>query len=169
MLFTCSNLYLMVLRKNDSIIKVFKWRKLNQNILVILPVCQIISFQIINNNNYLFIVCFYQFALLNTCYYYITTNHFPFSGHFSSNRFFLNLSTYIRKTSNWIIPWFPIHILTVIILDVCKTQIWHGERGGEGEMYRKSNMETYITICKIDSNRNLLYGSGNSNRGSVST
>lgn len=100
MLFTCSNLYLMVLRKNDSIIKVFKWRKLNQNILVILPVCQIISFQIINNNNYLFIVCFYQFALLNTCYYYITTNHFPFSGHFSSNRFFLNLSTYIRKTSN---------------------------------------------------------------------
>ena len=26
-----------------------------------------------------------------------------------------------------------------------------GERGGEGEMHRKSNMETYITICKIDS------------------
>ena len=24
----------------------------------------------------------------------------------------------------------------------------HGERGGEGEMYGKSNMETYITICK---------------------
>ena len=23
--------------------------------------------------------------------------------------------------------------------------------GGEGEMYGKSNMETYITICKIDS------------------
>ena len=23
-------------------------------------------------------------------------------------------------------------------------------RGGEGEMYGKSNMETYITICKID-------------------
>ena len=43
----------------------------------------------------------------------------------------------------------------------------HGERGGEGEMYGKSNMETYITICKID--RTLLYGSGNSNRGSVST
>ena len=35
-------------------------------------------------------------------------------------------------------------------------------------MYGKSNMETYITICKIDSNRNLLYGSGKSNRGSVS-
>ena len=27
----------------------------------------------------------------------------------------------------------------------------HGERGGEGEMYGKSNMETYITMCKIDS------------------
>ena len=44
----------------------------------------------------------------------------------------------------------------------------HGERGGEGEMYGKSNMETYITICKI-AHRNFLYGSGNSNRGSVST
>ena len=27
----------------------------------------------------------------------------------------------------------------------------HGERGGEGEMYGKSNMETYFIICKIDS------------------
>ena len=44
----------------------------------------------------------------------------------------------------------------------------HGERAGEGEMYGKSNMETYITICKI-ANGNLLCGSGNSNRGSVST
>ena len=26
----------------------------------------------------------------------------------------------------------------------------HGERGGEGEMYGESNMEIYITICKID-------------------
>ena len=26
----------------------------------------------------------------------------------------------------------------------------HGERGGEGEMYGKSNMETYIATCKID-------------------
>ena len=26
-------------------------------------------------------------------------------------------------------------------------------RGGEGEMYGKSNMETYIIICKIDSQR----------------
>ena len=44
----------------------------------------------------------------------------------------------------------------------------HRERGGEGEMYGESNMETYITICKI-ANGNLLYGSGNSNRGSEST
>ena len=26
-----------------------------------------------------------------------------------------------------------------------------GEAGGEGKMYAKSNVETYITICKIDS------------------
>ena len=26
-----------------------------------------------------------------------------------------------------------------------------GRGGNESEMYRKSNMETYITICKIDS------------------
>ena len=29
----------------------------------------------------------------------------------------------------------------------------HGEREGEGEMYGKSKMETYITVCKIDSQR----------------
>ena len=29
----------------------------------------------------------------------------------------------------------------------------HGERGGEGKMYGKSNTETYITICKIDGQR----------------
>ena len=29
---------------------------------------------------------------------------------------------------------------------------------GEGEMYGKSNMETYTTICKIDSQWELLYG-----------
>ena len=26
----------------------------------------------------------------------------------------------------------------------------HGERGGEGEIHGKSNMEAYITICEID-------------------
>ena len=35
-------------------------------------------------------------------------------------------------------------------------------------MYGESNMEIYITICKIDSQGNLLYLSGNSKRGSVS-
>ena len=35
-------------------------------------------------------------------------------------------------------------------------------------MYGKSNMDAYITTCKI-ANGNSLYGSGNSNRGSVST
>ena len=33
------------------------------------------------------------------------------------------------------------------------TQLW-GE--GEGGRYGESNMETYITICKIDSQRELL-------------
>ena len=27
----------------------------------------------------------------------------------------------------------------------------HGEMGGEDEIYGKSNMDSYITICKIDS------------------
>ena len=27
----------------------------------------------------------------------------------------------------------------------------HGGSGGEGEMYGESNMETYITVCKVDS------------------
>ena len=29
----------------------------------------------------------------------------------------------------------------------------YGERRGEGEMYGESNMETFITICKIDSHQ----------------
>jgi len=36
-------------------------------------------------------------------------------------------------------------------------------------MYGKSNTETYISMCKIDSHQELLYGSGNSNRSSGST
>ena len=36
-------------------------------------------------------------------------------------------------------------------------------------MYGESNMETYITICKIDSHGNLLYVSGSLNRGYVLT
>ena len=33
----------------------------------------------------------------------------------------------------------------------------------------RGNTVTYIAICKIDTNGNLLYDSGNSNRGSIST
>ena len=32
----------------------------------------------------------------------------------------------------------------------------HGERGGEGDLYGKSNMETYITICKIGSQQEIV-------------
>ena len=32
----------------------------------------------------------------------------------------------------------------------------HGERGGEGEIYGKSNMETYMTIYKIDSQQECV-------------
>ena len=32
----------------------------------------------------------------------------------------------------------------------------HGDRGGEGEMYEKSNMETYMTIYKIDSQQECV-------------
>ena len=32
----------------------------------------------------------------------------------------------------------------------------HGERGGEGEIYGKSNMETYITTYKIDSQQEFV-------------
>ena len=30
-----------------------------------------------------------------------------------------------------------------------------GRGWGEGEMYGKSNMETYITVCKIDSQQGI--------------
>ena len=43
------------------------------------------------------------------------------------------------------------------------------ERGREGEFYGKSNMETYITICKIDSQWEFAVWLRISNRGSVST
>jgi len=34
-----------------------------------------------------------------------------------------------------------------------RLDLWTWGGGGEGGMYGKSNMETYITICKIDSQR----------------
>ena len=45
----------------------------------------------------------------------------------------------------------------------------HGKRGREGKMSGKSNMETYITICKTDNQWEFAYGLGNSNRGSILT
>ena len=54
------------------------------------------------------------------------------------------------------------------ISETDREQIYgHGERGGEGEMYGENNMETYITICKTDSQWEFAYGLGNSNRGSI--
>ena len=48
-----------------------------------------------------------------------------------------------------------------------RIDLWTLGEGREGEIYGKSTMETYITICKIDSQWELLYDSGNSNRGSI--
>ena len=45
----------------------------------------------------------------------------------------------------------------------------HGERGGEGEMYGKKAWALILPYVKQIANGTLLYGSGNSNRGSVST
>ena len=45
----------------------------------------------------------------------------------------------------------------------------HEERGGEGEMYGKSNKEIYITICKVDSLWEFGVWLRKLNRGSVST
>ena len=45
----------------------------------------------------------------------------------------------------------------------------HGERGGEGEMYGKSNTETYVTICKIDSQREFAVWLRKLKQGLVST
>ena len=45
----------------------------------------------------------------------------------------------------------------------------HGEREGEGEMYGKSNMETYITVCKIDSQQAFAVWLRKLKQGSVTT
>ena len=49
----------------------------------------------------------------------------------------------------------------MILKNLFAVQLWrnrhreqnygHGERRGMGKMYAESNMETYITMCKIDS------------------
>ena len=45
----------------------------------------------------------------------------------------------------------------------------HGERGGEGEMHGESNMETYITICKVVSQWEFVVWLRKLKQGSVST
>ena len=45
----------------------------------------------------------------------------------------------------------------------------HGERGAEGEMYERVTWKLTLPYVKQIANGNLLYGSGNSNRSSVST
>ena len=45
----------------------------------------------------------------------------------------------------------------------------HGEKGGEGEMYGKSNMETYTIICKIDGQQEFAVCLRKLKQGSVST
>ena len=41
------------------------------------------------------------------------------------------------------------------------------ERGGEGEMYGQSNMETYITTCKIDSQTGICSISQETRKGGL--
>ena len=44
----------------------------------------------------------------------------------------------------------------------------HAKRGVEDDIYGESNMETYITTCKINSQWEFVVFSENSNRGSAS-
>ena len=50
-----------------------------------------------------------------------------------------------------------------------KTYNRHVERGGEGDMYGKNNIETYITICKIESQWEFAVWLRKLKQGSVST
>ena len=45
---------------------------------------------------------------------------------------------------------FLLYIFIKFTINLIKQTYGHGERGGGGEMYLESNMETYITFCKID-------------------
>ena len=50
-----------------------------------------------------------------------------------------------------------------------ENRLMYMKREGEGEIYGKSNMETYITIYKIDSQQEFAVWLRNLNRGSVLT
>ena len=45
---------------------------------------------------------------------------------------------------------FLLYIFIKFTINLIKQTYGHGERGGGGEMYLESNMEIYITFCKID-------------------
>ena len=56
------------------------------------------------------------------------------------------------------------HILThiymesrmMVLMNYKEQTNGHGERGGEGAMYVESNTETYIIMCKIDSQQGFV-------------
>ena len=50
-----------------------------------------------------------------------------------------------------LLPWTTFYVHVICFCIWYSGQPCKREQGGEGEMYGKSNMETYITICKIDS------------------
>ena len=49
-----------------------------------------------------------------------------------------------------------------------RIDLWTWGRGGEGEVYGKSNMQTYITICKIDRQQEFAVWAQETHRGFVS-
>ena len=63
----------------------------------------------------------------------------------------------IKMKENKYVKTPPIHVLTMIYINNMPTDLESrpkdtvGGEEGEGELYGKSNMETYNTICKIDS------------------
>ena len=55
-------------------------------------------------------------------------------------------NAYIRNLERW-------YQRIIFRAAIEKQTYGHGERGGEGEMCGESNMETYITVSKIDIQR----------------
>ena len=50
-----------------------------------------------------------------------------------------------------------------------RTDLWTGERAGEGELYGESPVEAHTTICKIDSQQEFAVWLRKLKQGSVST
>ena len=65
----------------------------------------------------------------------------------------------------------------IILMNLVAAQQWRnrhreqtygpGKREGESEMYGKSNMETYTTICRIDSQREFAVWAQESQTGAL--